>query len=195
MTAREEWLKKFHEATAPVIGDPFLACLAEAIATVECGGGQKAISERGMINEIGYKAIAGKPSTESGTKEAGKDGIKTTRARFRLFRDRVEQAESLRYLLRTSAYFDAARLMYILTFYSGYAPGRSDGIGDVLDAFNKIAASGTHLGVKPIRFLNDELAEEAGLEKDDRDLNHKAIHDAVMTYGLLSQKPKQKMQD
>lgn len=182
---REEWLQQFRQETDPVIVDPFLSCLAEAIATVESGGGQKAIHERHMLNEIGYKAVAGKPSTSKDTKEAGESGIQATRAAFRLFRDRVEQATSLLYLMRTSAYFDAARLMFLLTFYAGYAPGRSDGIGDLLAAFNRIAATGAHPGVRPIRFLDNKLAEAADLGDEERKLNHKAIRDAVMTYGKM----------
>ena len=85
----EEWGRAFRSETMAVVVEPFWACLAEAIATVECGAGRHVIQgpcdAEGTpgLNEIGYKAIAGKPALEVVTREAEGDGLTRQTARFR----------------------------------------------------------------------------------------------------------------
>jgi hypothetical protein len=178
------WHEEFRAETGRVIREPFLLCLAEAVATVESAGGQRAIVEQNGLNEIGYKAVPGRPSTDRMTREAGPDNDgttgepKPTRARFRLFADRQEQAEALLWLMRSSVYYEAARLLYLLAFYSAYAPGRTDGLRELLRVFDALARAGAHPGVRPF-----ELTDPAKANSDGRALNHAAARQAVRLFG------------
>lgn len=181
------WLEQFRAETASVIAEPFFRCLAEAIAIVESAAGRKSITAAGGLNEIGYKAVPGHPSMTRQTQEATPSGeLVGTVAGFRLFRDRAEQARALLWLLRTSHFYDAARLLFILTFYSAYAPGRTAGAREVLREFNALAASGAHDGVRPLC-----LAQAAS--SDDADLlayNHDAARAAVRLFADLTATPR-----
>lgn len=184
------WQAGFRAATAAVIGEPFWACLAESIATVESASGARAIhgpidGVTDGLNEIGYKAVPGKPSAGAVTHEAAGagGGLQKTSARFRLFRDRGEQAASLLFLLRGSAYYESARLLFILAFYAAYAPGRADGVPDLLRVFNRLAGAGAYPGVRPLGLL-DGSADAATLA-----LNHAAARDAVRLFGALTRSP------
>lgn len=177
------WLEEFRAETAPVITEPFLLCLAEAIATVESASGRKAITGEEGLNEIGYKAVPGHPSKAVGTLEADSASgrLEAVTASFRLFRDRAEQARSLLWLLRTSPYYDAARLLFILAFYSAYAPGRSDGLRELIKVYNRLAQSGAHPGVRPLCLAGGEGADPETLA-----LNHTAARAAVRLFAELT---------
>lgn len=176
------WLDEFRAETAPVIAEPFLRCLAEAVATVESAGGARAIAAPGGFNEIGYKAVPGHPSHSVRTREAGADGrLRPVTASFRLFRDRAEQARALLWLLRSSRFYDAARLLFILAFYAAYAPGRTAGARELVKVFNRLAASGAHEGVRPIC-----LVDSAPDERELCALNHAAARDAVRLFTTLT---------
>jgi hypothetical protein len=177
-------LEDFRAQTRRVIGEPFLLCLAEALAVVESAGGRRAIvggagGEVG-INEIGYKAVPGKPSFVLATREADADGVlRPARAAFRLFADRAEQARALLWLMRSSAYYEAARLLYALAFVAAYAPGRDDGALELLRVFNALARTGAHRGVRPFA-----LTEGSPGEADA--LNHAAARRAVRLFAELT---------
>lgn len=176
------WSAQFRADTAPIIPEPFFACLAEAIASVESAHGAHAIAGPEGLNEIGYKALAGHPSVTRPTREAdGNGSLVSTQARFRLFADRAEQARALLWLLRGSAYYDAARLLFILVFYSGYAPGREAGALALVRVFNEIARAGAYPGVSPIR-----LVEPGGLDAEALSFNHAAARQAVRMFANLT---------
>ncbi|MCE5228778.1 hypothetical protein LLG95_04180 [bacterium] len=176
------WPDEFREETGRVIAEPFWRCLAEAIASVESAHGTRPIASPHGLNEIGYKAIAGHPSISRETREAGDNGrLIRTEARFRLFADRAEQARALAWLLRGSAYYDAARLLFVLAFYSGYAPGREAGALALVQVFNEIARSGAYPGVAPIRMI-----EPGGLDPETAALNHAAARQAVRLFARLT---------
>src|SRR5829696_4743766 len=127
------WLSQFHNETRRYIPDPFFLCIAESIAIVESAGGRRVISGAEGFNEIGYKAIPGKPAIAMQTQEAGPDGTLTAvEANFRLFANRAEQSAALAWLLQASSYYESARLLFILAFYSAYAPGRDAGVRELL---------------------------------------------------------------
>lgn len=175
------WSEQFRRETEPVICEPFWVCLAEAIASVESARGSRAISTEGGLNEIGYKAIPGHPSVSRPTREAEGGALVATEARFRLFADRAEQARALLWLLRGSAYYEAARLLFILVFYSGYAPGRDEGALALIRVFNEIARTGAYPGVSPIR-----LIEPRGLDSETLAINHAAARHAVRLFAELT---------
>ncbi len=176
------WSAHFRAETAPVIAEPFFACLAEAIAAVESAHGSRPIAGPQGLNEIGYKALAGHPAAARQTREAAADGaLAPAEARFRLFADRAEQARALLWLLRGSAYYDAARLLFILVFYSGYAPGREAGARALVSVFNEIARTGAYPGVSPIR-----LVEPDGLDAETQALNHAAARRAVTLFAEMT---------
>lgn len=176
------WSTQFRAETAPIVSEPFFACLAEAIASVESAHGSRAIVGPEGLNEIGYKAIAGHPSAARETREAGANGsLEPAEARFRLFADRAEQARALLWLLRGSAYYEAARLLFILVFYSGYAPGRAAGALALIRVFNEIARTGAYPGVSPLR-----LVESGGLDTETLALNHAAARQAVKLFAELT---------
>ena len=178
------WIDQFHSESAPVIGEPFFNCLAEALAIVESGHGRHAIATPNGINEIGYKAVPGHPSVLLPTCEAEADGtLKKQSLFFRLFPNRAEQARSLLYLLRSSLNFEAARLLFVLAFYSAYAPGRTAGLRALLQAYNQRAASGLHEGVRPFAMIG------AGGDPDTLHLNHAAARQAVRMFGELTSQP------
>lgn len=180
--AATPWLECFRAETSSVIVEPFFRCLAEAVATVESGGGRHPIASPTGLNEIGYKAIAGHPSTASATREANPDGtLRPTTAAFRIFRNRTEQARALLWLLRSSHFYDAARLLFILTFYGAYAPGRTAGARELVKVFNRIAASGVHEGVRPLCLADPVLKDDELLA-----LNHAAARDAVRLFAELT---------
>lgn len=176
------WSTHFRAETSRLIPEPFFACLAEALASVESAHGSRVIAERDGINEIGYKAIPGHPSAVRKTREAGAGGaLVATEARFRLFADRAEQARALLWLLRGSAFYDAARLLFILVFYSGYAPGREAGALALVRVFNEFARGGAYPGVSPIRLIDD-----GGLDAETLSINHAAARQAVMLFAQLT---------
>jgi len=182
----ERWLQEFRAETEPIIRDPFLLCLAEAIAAVESGWGERTITGPEGINEIGYKALWGYPSTVKPTREAGPGGaLVGLEAAFRLFRSRNEQARSLLYLMQSSTYYEAARLMFMLVFYSAYAPGRTSGAVALVHVFNQIAASWEHPGVRPFSILASGGAERGTLE-----INHRAAGEGVKLFAALTARPK-----
>lgn len=179
MMDRDRWLREYRQQTAPVIGEPFLCCLAEAVAAVESDWGRRAITDSRGLNEIGYKAVAGRPWVRRTTHEADSDGgLIRSGAAFRLFADRGEQARALAWLMRSSHYYETARLLYIMAFYSAYAPGRSEGLKQLLAVFNALARSEAHEGVSPLR-----LIEPDGLDPGVADHNHRAARQAVMLFG------------
>ena len=176
------WLEEFRAETAPVIAEPFFRCLAEAVATVESGAGGRVIAAPAGFNEIGYKAVPGHPSLGVRTREADAVGrLRPVTASFRLFRDRAEQARALLWLLRSSHFYDAARLLFILAFYAAYAPGRTAGARELVKVFNRLAASGAHDGVRPLC-----LTAPAPEERELRALNHAAARDAVRLFAALT---------
>lgn len=174
------WLEKYREDTIEVIDEPFLRCLAEAIAAVESSWGRQAIEQDGMLNEIGYKAISGKPSTRRRTQEAEGGRLVSQDAAFRLFQDRHEQAKALLYLMRSSTFYEAARLAFVLAFYAGYAPGRTQGAKDLVKVFSQIAESGAHQGVRPFLITRPGCAESIW------DLNHDAFRCAAELFVALT---------
>ncbi|OPZ09516.1 MAG: hypothetical protein BWZ08_00349 [candidate division BRC1 bacterium ADurb.BinA292] len=175
------WLEEFRAETAPVIAEPFFRCLAEAIAVVESAHGEQIIAGPEGFNEIGYKALANHPHAVRETLEAGPRGeLKRAQASFRLFRNRREQAQALLWLLRSSQFYESARLLFILCFYAAYAPGRRAGAVALLRVFNEIAAGGAHRGVRPFTLLTPEI--DAGA----RALNHAAARRAVRLFGELT---------
>lgn len=179
------WLETFRQETAQVIEEPFFRCLAEAIATVESDHGRQAIASDQGINEIGYKAVPGYPSCRMRTREAGEGGrLEPTTAQFRLFRDRLEQARSLLWLVRSSQFYEAARLLFVLTFYSAYAPGRTDGAHALIKVFNEIAGSGAHAGVRPLAMTRPAETDPSVLQ-----LNHAAARQAVRLFAELTGAP------
>lgn len=185
--ARDAWLHDFRRETAPHIDEPFLLCLAEAVAAVESAWGRAAIrpartSPPGVwLNEIGYKAIPGHPATERTTREIDAEGLpQIVRARFRLFRDRAEQARALLYLMRSSRFFETARLLYILAFCAAYAPGNTAGAESVVRVFNQLAARGTHPGVRPLALIGHDG------DRNARALNHTAARRAVRLFAGLT---------
>jgi hypothetical protein len=179
------WLEDYRAETGKVIAEPWMLCLAEAIACVESAWGAQRIVGPGGFNEIGYKAVPGKPSIGKDTREAGPDGaIEPARAAFRLFADRAEQAQALLWLMRSSAYYEAARLLGVLAFYSAYAPGRIDGIGDLACVFNKLARSGAHPGVRPFALV--ESASAGGGDAETLAYNHAAARQAVRLFAQMT---------
>jgi hypothetical protein len=178
------WLESYREETARVIGEPFFLCLAEAVAIVESAGGTRRIAAEEGFNEIGYKAVAGRPSIELPTREAGPDGqLHEQRAAFRLFADRAEQGRALLWLMRSSAYYEAARLLYVLTFYGAYAPGRIDGARELVRVFNDLARGGAHPGVQPFALLPTPAG---GNDAETRALNHAAARQGVRLFAELT---------
>jgi hypothetical protein len=176
------WLESFRTQTGAVIGEPFLLCLAETVAAVESDWGRGAIRAEGGLNEIGYKAVAGRPWAERATREAdASGGLRPRRARFRLFRDRAEQAEALLWLMRSSRYYEAARLLYVLAFYSAYAPGREAGLEALLGVFNELARSGAHRGVRPFALIEPGRSDPAGAA-----LAHAAAREGVRQFARLT---------
>ena len=181
-----DWLETFRSETAPVITEPLFCCLAEAIAIVESDHGRRAIGSGGGLNEIGYKAVAGGPARRLGTREAGPGGeLESVEADFRIFRDRAEQARALLWLLRSSRYYESARALFILAFYSAYAPGRTAGARELLKVFNELAATGFHPGVRPLGLLGGEKMDGETLR-----LNHAAARDAVRLFAELTHAPR-----
>ena len=181
------WLEEFREQTLPVIAEPLLGCLAEAIAIVESDHGRKAIRTDQGFNEIGYKALAGYPKTSRQTQEANAQGaLLTTSADFRLFRDRAEQARALLWLMRSSCYYETCRLLFILAFYSAYAPGRTAGLRALLGVFNELALSGAHPGVRPLALIRDGNNEPLPMDAECAALNHAAARQAVQLFAELT---------
>lgn len=181
------WLEEFRSETQAVITDPFLCCLAEAIAAVESRHGGRAIREGKGLNEIGYKAVPGRPSIAVQTREADSVGqLKPAQAAFRLFRDREEQARALLWLLRSSRFYEASRLLFILAFYAAYAPGRLAGARALVKVFNELAASGAHEGVKPFALVDPQAAQADG---ELLRLNHTAARQAVRLFAELTKAP------
>ena len=180
----ERWLQEFRAETEPIIREPFLLCLAEAIAAVESGWGEHTITGPEGINEIGYKALPGYPSTVKPTREAGPGGVLVgLEAAFRLFASRNEQARSLLYLMQSSTYYEAARLMFALVFYSTYAPGRKLGAQTLVHVFNEI--SRTHRDVRPFEILVGGQADPKVVI-----INHRAATEGVKRFAELTEKPK-----
>ena len=176
------WLDDFREETSLVIQEPLLRCLAEAVAIVESDHGCRRLVNAQGINEIGYKAIPGHPSARVGTAEADAQGrLVPMRTAFRIFRDRAEQARALLWLWRGSSYYEAARLLWILAFYSAYAPGRTEGARALVAVFNELAAGGLHPGVRPISLIGPER-----MDPDDAALNHAAARAAVRLFAELT---------
>ena len=181
------WLEEFREQTLPVIQEPLLGCLAEAIAIVESDHGLKAIRTDQGLNEIGYKAIAGYPKVCRQTQEANAQGaLVSTSADSRLFRDRAEQARALLWLMRSSCYYEASRLLFILAFYSAYAPGRTAGLRALLDVFNELARGGAHPGVLPLALIRGADNQPQPLDPDCAALNHAAARQAVQLFAELT---------
>lgn len=179
------WLEDFRRETDEVVAEPFLRCLAEAIAVVESDHGRRAITGPEGLNEIGYKAVANQPSHRTATREADGEGrLIAVDADFRLFHDRAEQGRALLWLLRTSRYYEAARLLFILTFYAAYAPGRDAGARALVRVFNELAASGAHEGVRPLL-----LAAPGQLDAETAELNHAAARQAVRLFAELTSAP------
>jgi len=181
------WLTKFVGETRETISDPFFLTLAAAVAAQECAYGRSAIKgPQGVgINEIGVKASGGHPAITLKTRETRSDGTvdpNKVPAAFRLFRDRREQAETLRYAMDQSCFYEAARVFYVLAFYLSYTTGNTSGTLDVIRLFNEIARSGLVGGVKPLRMADarDELTREAV------DGNHKAAREAVRLWCVLT---------
>lgn len=170
------------EAARRAIGEPWLATLYAAIAAVESGWGAHAIRRGGMLNEIGYKAVAGRPSVTVETREATGPGgrLEPVRTGFRLFADRAAQARAMHYLMRRSSNFEAARLLYTLAFYAAYAPGRPEGLRAVIEVFNELAASGLPPtgNTRPFQTPTSET-----------DPNHAAARIAVRTFAELTSQP------
>jgi hypothetical protein len=208
-TPTTSWSAQFRAETAPIIAEPFLACLAEAIATVESAAGTRAIHGPLVpasaslpappatpdtplgLNEIGYKAVPGKPYATIATHEAAATSqptpnapLQSTTARFRLFRDRAEQAAGLLFLLRGSAFYESARLLFVLTFYAAYAPGRTAGARELVRVFNRLAASGVYPGLRPFAMLTP-----ASADADTLALNHAAARDALHLFADLTRTP------
>jgi hypothetical protein len=176
------WIDDFRAQTGVVIEEPFWRCLAEAIACVESARGTSAILDGGGLNEIGYKAVPGKPACRRATREADSGGrLQPQELDFRLFRDRAEQARALLWLLRSSSYYESARLLFILAFYAAYAPGRDEGARAVIKVFNEIARTGIHEGVRPLA-----LTDAGGLDTAARALNHESARRAVRLFTELT---------
>lgn len=177
----QQWLQTFRRETSRIIDEPWLRCLAEAVAAVESDWGRRALTAPDGLNEIGYKAVRGKPSILASTREADALGnLNPTRTAFRLFADRTEQAQALAWLMRSSVYYEAARLLFALAFYSAYAPGRREGARALVDVFNQIAATGAHAGVRPFSLV------ESGGRPYVKALNHHAARDAVRLFAELT---------
>lgn len=174
----QQWLKAFSAATGPILTDPFQRCLAEALAAVESDWGRRAIVGEGGLNEIGYKALPGRPSVEVPTRESDAGPVCTRR--FRLFADREEQAKALRHLMHGSVYYEAARLLYVLAFYAAYAPGRVEGAFELVKVFNQLAAERAEEGIAPLRLAHRGLSPMAG------HLNHRAAREAVRWFGDIA---------
>ena len=185
------WLETYRAETGTVIAEPFFRCLAEAVATVESDHGRQALNAREGLNEIGYKAIPGHPALHAGTREADAQGVLApAQADFRIFRDRREQAEALLWLLRSSRYYETARLLFILGFYSAYAPGRIAGAREVVKVFNEIARTGAHEGVRPLGLLPDgQSVPEEQPDPETLRLNHAAARQAVRLFAELTSAP------
>lgn len=183
--SKSKWLEEFAAETARAIQEPFFQCLAAAIAAVESGRGSAAIRDGSALNEIGYKAIAGKPAKVIRTKEDVEPGpgetLQAQAAAFRLFRDRFEQGQALAYLLRSSINFEAARLLFVLAFYSGYAPGRSAGLRTLIKVFDELAGSGRFEGVRPFGMTGGRA-----IDKETRKMNHAAAREAVRMWAELT---------
>ena len=176
----QDWVETFVQGSEGELDEPFALCLATALAAVESGWGKRAIRQGEMLNEIGYKAVAGAPSLTVGTREAEDDGqLKSTRAAFRLFASRRAQARSLAYLMRSSVFFEAARLLFVLVFYSAYAPGRDQGARELIGVFNQLAASGRFPGVRPFQMHTAEA--EAGVAQ----VNHAAARRGVRLFAQM----------
>lgn len=178
-----DWIEGFHRQTTAVISEPFFNCLAEAVAIVESGRGRWVIRGGEGLNEIGYKALEGHPSKRVATRESVAGRLKSVHADFRLFRDREEQARALLWLMRSSGYYEAARLLYLLAFYAAYAPGREDGARALARAFNERARTGLHAGVRPIGMIEGEAMDTA-----DREINHAAARQAVRMFAELTRR-------
>ncbi len=176
-----DWITTFRNETAPLIAEPFWRCLAESIAAVESGWGREAIVAPGGLNEIGYKALPGHPSVRRGTREADQEGaLSPAEAEFRLFTDRADQARALLHLFRTSAHYEAARLLFVLAFYAAYAPGREEGARALVAVFNRLAGSGAHPGVRPFALTLPYPDRSAAA------LNHAAARRAVRLFASLT---------
>lgn len=176
------WMKQYRVATAGVITEPFWRCLADAIAAVETDCGRRVIQAEGGINEIGYKALAGWPWVRAKTRETnGLGGLESTEEDFRVFLDREQQARALLYLLRSSTFYEAARLLYVLAFYSAYAPGRADGARELVQVFNQIAGLGVHVGVRPFTMIHGGEMEDGAVA-----INHEAARQAVRLFAELA---------
>lgn len=176
-----DWMDTFHRETAAVVTEPFFCCLCEAIAMVESGRGRWPILGEEGLNEIGYKALAGHPSRPSATCESTEAGLRPAMADFRLFADRGEQARALAWLMRSSRFYEAARLLYLLAFYAAYAPGRDEGARAVARAFNERARTGLHPGVVPIGLIGGQTLDPA-----ERALNHEAARRAVRLFAEMT---------
>jgi hypothetical protein len=196
-TQQKAWLKSFTEDARLHVSDPFILTTVISLAAVECGFGASVITGKlpdGQtgINEIGYKALAGKPRVKVLTHEAVKDGkLEQQFLDFRLFRGddhRREQIVSLLWLMRSSKYYDSARLMFLLTLYSGYAPGRTAGHRSLIEVYNALAAD---CGTVPVRFLTKALRAASDVDPDTEVLNHSAVRGAVLDYlALCDNEPK-----
>ena len=179
------WLAAFTAETAPVIRDPFLLCLAASVAAVESAWGVKVLHSPAGLNEIGYKAVPGKPSLTAATQESADPSrpdspLAPQDCAFRLFADRTEQARALLHLFDSSAFYESARLLFALAFYSAYAPGRTQGARALLRVFNRLAREGHFPGVRPFALL-DLHADPHTLA-----LNHAAARAAVRLFAELT---------
>lgn len=173
-----DWLKEFIAETGESIADPFDLCLAAAIASVECGRGERVIRGPEGFNEIGYKAISGRPMKIVRTQEAVEGGgLEARECAFRLFADRAEQARALLWLLRSSTYYEAARLLFVLTFYSAYAPGRREGTRALIKVFNELARTVGGRTVRPFGMINGGKMDE-----DTARINHAAARQGVRLF-------------
>lgn len=84
-------------------------------------------------------------------------------------------------MLRSSAFYESARLLFVLAFYAAYAPGRTAGARELVRVFNRLTASGAYPGLRPFTMLTP-----ATTDVDTLALNHAAARDALHLFADLT---------